>query len=94
MDGARLWEAMSGFGKDPHEVAMGFDSVYVSFYKGIGGLGGAMLLGGVNFLSIRQKSGFNVRVAMRTVVRRFGSHEVRRDTGCNAQLLPPHALAL
>ena len=50
MDGARLWEATSGFGKDLREIAMGFDSVYVSFYKGIGGLGGAMLLGSENFI--------------------------------------------
>jgi threonine aldolase len=45
MDGARLWEAMNGFGKTLDEIANGFDSVYVSFYKGIGALGGAMLLG-------------------------------------------------
>ena len=50
MDGARLWEAMSGFGKDLHEIARGFDSVYVSFYKGIGGMGGAMLLGSADFI--------------------------------------------
>lgn len=45
MDGARLWEAGAGFGRPLAQIAAGFDSVYVSFYKGIGGLGGAMLLG-------------------------------------------------
>lgn len=45
MDGARLWEAAAGYGKSLQEVATGFDSVYVSFYKGIAGMGGAMLLG-------------------------------------------------
>lgn len=45
MDGARLWEAGAGFGRTLAQIAAGFDSVYVSFYKGIGGLGGAMLLG-------------------------------------------------
>ncbi|MFZ6844451.1 threonine aldolase family protein [Undibacterium sp. RuTC16W] len=45
MDGARLWEAQSYYGRPLHEIADGFDTVYVSFYKGIGGLGGAMLLG-------------------------------------------------
>ena len=45
MDGARLWEAGAGFGRPLLEIAAGFDSAYVSFYKGIGGLGGAMLLG-------------------------------------------------
>lgn len=51
MDGARLWEAMSGFGRSLEEIASGFDSVYVSFYKGIGGMGGAMLLGSAAFVA-------------------------------------------
>jgi threonine aldolase len=45
MDGARLWEAAAGYGRGVAEIAAGFDSVYVSLYKGIGGLGGAMLAG-------------------------------------------------
>jgi threonine aldolase len=45
IDGARLWEAAAGYGKAPAEVAAGCDSVYVSLYKGIGGLGGAVLAG-------------------------------------------------
>lgn len=50
MDGARLWEAAAGYGRPLHEVAAGFDSVYVSLYKGIGGLGGAMLAGTREFV--------------------------------------------
>jgi threonine aldolase len=50
MDGARLWEAAAGYGKPLAEVAAGFDSVYVSLYKGIGGLGGAMLAGTREFV--------------------------------------------
>ena len=50
MDGARLWEAAAGYGKPLHEVAAGFDSAYVSLYKGIGGLGGAMLAGTREFV--------------------------------------------
>jgi threonine aldolase len=50
MDGARLWEAAAGCGKTPAQVAAGFDSVYVSLYKGIGGLGGAMLAGSRSFV--------------------------------------------
>ena len=50
MDGARLWEAATGYGKPLHEVAAGFDSAYVSLYKGIGGLGGAMLAGSREFI--------------------------------------------
>lgn len=45
MDGARLWEAAAYYGKTHAEIADGFQSVYVSFYKGIGAFAGAMLLG-------------------------------------------------
>jgi len=51
MDGARLWEAQAGYGKSAAEIAAGFDSVYVSLYKGIGGLGGAMLAGSTEFVA-------------------------------------------
>ena len=50
MDGARLWEAAAGYGRGVAEIAAGFDSVYVSLYKGIGGLGGAMLAGSREFV--------------------------------------------
>lgn len=50
MDGARLWEASAGYGRSPAEIAAGFDSVYVSLYKGIGGFGGAMLGGTADFI--------------------------------------------
>lgn len=55
MDGARLWEAAAGYGRPPAELAAGFDSVYVSLYKGIGGLGGAMLLGSRAFIARAQE---------------------------------------
>jgi threonine aldolase len=51
MDGARLWEAQAGYGKSAAEIARGFDSVYVSLYKGVGGLGGAMLAGSREFVA-------------------------------------------
>jgi threonine aldolase len=50
MDGARLWEAAAGYGRSVADIAAGFDSVYVSLYKGIGGLGGAMLAGSRAFV--------------------------------------------
>lgn len=50
MDGARLWEAAAGYGRSAREIAAGFDSVYVSLYKGIDGLGGAMLAGSREFV--------------------------------------------
>jgi threonine aldolase len=51
MDGARLWEAAAGYGRPVAEIAAGFDTVYTSLYKGIGGLGGAMLAGSRAFVA-------------------------------------------
>jgi threonine aldolase len=50
MDGARLWESTPFYGKTPAKVAAPFDSVYVSFYKGLGGLAGACLAGEEDFI--------------------------------------------
>ncbi|MBC7685788.1 MAG: threonine aldolase, partial [Bdellovibrionales bacterium] len=51
MDGARLWEAAPAYGRTVADIACGFDSCYVSLYKGIGGLGGAMLAGSRSFIA-------------------------------------------
>jgi threonine aldolase len=45
LDGARLWESAAGYGRPPAEIAALFDTVYVSFYKGIGALAGCCLAG-------------------------------------------------
>jgi threonine aldolase len=45
LDGARLWETGPFYGRPLSEIAALFDSVYVSFYKGLGGLSGSILLG-------------------------------------------------
>jgi threonine aldolase len=45
LDGARLWESAAGYGREPGEVAALFDTVYVSFYKGIGALPGCCVAG-------------------------------------------------
>ncbi|MEU2227450.1 beta-eliminating lyase-related protein [Streptomyces sp. NPDC018347] len=44
-DGARLWECTEHFGRPLEEIAALADSVYVSFYKSVGGFGGAALAG-------------------------------------------------
>ncbi|MHC3472944.1 threonine aldolase family protein [Streptomyces sp. 7R007] len=44
-DGARLWETTEHFGRPLDEIAALADSVYVSFYKSLGGYGGAALAG-------------------------------------------------
>ncbi len=51
MDGARLWEAGPYYGKSYAEIAALFDSVYVSFYKGIGAITGAALAGTAEFIA-------------------------------------------
>jgi threonine aldolase len=52
MDGARLWEAREYYAPVSYSaICAQFDSVYVSFYKGIGALAGAMLLGPVDFIA-------------------------------------------
>lgn len=45
LDGARLWESAPFYGRSYGEIAGMFDSVYVSFYKMLGGIAGAMLAG-------------------------------------------------
>ena len=50
LDGARLWEAQAAYQRPFPEICAGFDSAYVSFYKGIGALPGSMLLGPRDFI--------------------------------------------
>ncbi|MGA2211391.1 MAG: beta-eliminating lyase-related protein [Acidimicrobiales bacterium] len=45
LDGARLWEAAAGYERSPADVAALFDTVYVSFYKGLGSIGGCCVAG-------------------------------------------------
>ncbi|MBU5444459.1 low specificity L-threonine aldolase [Paenibacillus sp. MSJ-34] len=45
LDGARLFEITPYYNKSAAEICQLFDSVYVSFYKGIGGIAGAVLAG-------------------------------------------------
>ncbi|MEO6280775.1 beta-eliminating lyase-related protein [Roseateles sp.] len=50
-DGARLWEASAHYGRPLAEIAELADSVYVSFYKGLGGLAGCVLAGSETFIA-------------------------------------------
>ena len=45
LDGARLWESAPFYRKTPAKIAALFDTVYVSFYKGLGALAGCCLAG-------------------------------------------------
>ena len=49
LDGARLFEITPYYNKSAAEICALFDSVYVSFYKGIGGIAGAILAGDAAF---------------------------------------------
>ncbi|MEU6390061.1 beta-eliminating lyase-related protein [Streptomyces sp. NPDC046939] len=49
-DGARLWECTEHFGRPLDEIAALADSVYVSFYKTLGGISGAALAGPRSFI--------------------------------------------
>ena len=51
LDGARLWEAGPCYGKSYAEIGSLFDSVYVSFYKGVGAIAGSALAGPADFIA-------------------------------------------
>jgi threonine aldolase len=45
LDGARIWEVQPWYGRPLTEIAGLADTVYVSLYKGLGGMGGCVLAG-------------------------------------------------
>ena len=45
LDGARIWEAAPYYRRSHAELAGLFDTVYVSLYKGLDGIGGSVLAG-------------------------------------------------
>lgn len=45
LDGARVWQITASYARSLADIAALFDSVYVSFYKDLGGTFGAALLG-------------------------------------------------
>lgn len=51
MDGARIWSCRPYYGNRSFaKIADGFDSIYVSLYKDIGAIGGALLIGDKDFI--------------------------------------------
>ena len=51
MDGARIWSARQHYNnRSLADISDGFSSVYVSFYKDIGAIGGAALIGDTDFI--------------------------------------------
>ncbi|MFN8147732.1 MAG: beta-eliminating lyase-related protein [Candidatus Nanopelagicales bacterium] len=51
LDGARLWESADHLGHSLAEIAALADSVYVSFYKGLAGMAGAVLAGPADLIA-------------------------------------------
>jgi threonine aldolase len=51
VDGARLWESAPFYGRSHAEIAALADSVYVSFYKGLGGMAGCVLCGSADVVA-------------------------------------------
>ncbi len=50
LDGARLFECLPYYKCQAKDIAGLFDTVYISFYKGIGGVAGAVLAGDEDFV--------------------------------------------
>ena len=86
-DAARIWESQPWFGHSLSEIAALADSLYVSFYKGLGGLAGAALLGPAD-LSRRPSCGAAARAGRSTTQRLRPS---RRWSACvtAAEISPP-----
>ncbi|HZY44780.1 MAG TPA: beta-eliminating lyase-related protein [Anaerolineae bacterium] len=51
LDGARLWECQPFYQREYREIAALFDTVYVSFYKILGGIAGAILAGPADIIA-------------------------------------------
>jgi threonine aldolase len=91
LDGARLWEAGPFYERSYAEISTLFDTVYVSFYKGLGGIAGSVLAGPADVIAeakiwIRRHGGnlihlfpyvVSARVALHKRLDRFSSYYER-----------------
>lgn len=72
IDGARIWEVAPWYGRSPAEIAALADTIYVSFYKGLGGMGGCVLAGPTEFIQAlkpwRNRYGGDLAVAFPFIV--------------------------
>ena len=72
IDGARIWEVAPWYGRSPAEIAALADTVYVSFYKGLGGMGGCVLAGSEAFIQAlkpwRNRYGGDLAIAFPFIV--------------------------
>jgi threonine aldolase len=80
MDGARLWECGPYYQRGCAEISALFDTVYVSFYKGLRGISGAVLAGPADFIResriwLRRHGGNLIRLWPYVLAARQGLHE-------------------
>lgn len=83
LDGARLYECLPYYRKTPAEVAKLFDSAYLSFYKGFGGVTGAMLAGPENFMTQakiwKRRHGGDLYHLYPYIITAEASYDLRKD---------------
>ncbi len=82
LDGARLWQCPPFYGRPVHEIAALFDSVYVSFYKDLGAIAGAVLAADAEVIEdarvwLRRHGGNLVRLYPYVLSARHGLRERR-----------------
>jgi threonine aldolase len=89
LDGARLWEAQPFYDRPHAEIAAPFDSVYVSFYKGLGGMAGAALAADADVVAEarvwQRRQGGNLVTMHPYVIAAETAHDTRLER------LPVHA---
>ncbi len=81
MDGARIWQCRPHFKRSFAEIAALFDSVYVSFYKDIGGMFGCVLIGDDDFVAesrvwLRRQGGNLINQGAAVVSAKMGMEKV------------------
>ena len=105
VDGARIWESQPFYGRSYGELAGVADTMYVSFYKGLGGLAGAALVGPADVLdearSWRQRMGGTLFHATAVATSALARLRDRPDFAANlawaralAGALPAHGITV
>ncbi len=83
LDGARLFEILPYYKKTAAQVCALFDSVYISFYKGFGGVSGAILAGDRGFMDSaklwKRRQGGDIFQLYPYIVSAQYNYRLRRD---------------
>ena len=79
LDGARIWQATDFYQRPLADIAALFDSLYVSFYKDLGGIFGAALLGSASLIDdarvwARRAGGNPITLYPEVLAARAGMH--------------------